>query len=235
MGKRLSQPPVFLVLCQVRHSPVLKLDSLLPEFQDRMRKKGFPGYRSNSQVGFEITGDLGKQEDVKVVQKELTTHFLANSDESEVFVVTSDSFAFQTTIYGDFDRFNERFVMGLSEYQDVVCPALVTRMGVRFLDLVVPPKEAPVSNYVRCEYLGLHHVLDERWTGNYQFVESLLVREDQTLKSRVVIRNSTVQLPPDLAGNVRALPPRVAEVNAVHAVLDTDASYTPPEGVSLNV
>jgi len=233
MGTRLSQPPVFLVLCQVRHSPVLKLDSLLPEFQDRMRKKGFPGYRANKQVGFEITGDLGKQEDMKVVQKEVTTHLLTNSDESEAFVVTSDSFAFQTTVYGDFERFSELFVKGLSEYQDVVSPALVTRMGVRFLDLVVPPADVPVSNYVRCEYLGLHHILDERWTGDYQFVESSLVREDQALKSRVFVRHSTVQLPPDLAGSVRTLPPHVAEVNAVHAVLDTDASYTPPAGVSV--
>jgi|GEM_PF-891527 len=234
MGTRLSQPPVFLVLCQVRHSPVLKLDSLLPEFQDRMRKKGFPGYRANKQVGFEITGDLGKQEDMKITQQEVTTHLLTNSDESEVFVVASDSFAFQTTVYGDFERFSELFVMGLSEYQDVVSPALVTRMGVRFLDLVVPPTDVPMSNYVRCEYLGLHHILDERWTGQYQFVESSLNRGDQSLKSRVFLRNSTVQLPPDLAGSVRALPPHLAEVNAVHAVLDTDASYTPPTGISMS-
>jgi uncharacterized protein (TIGR04255 family) len=234
MGTRLSQPPVFLVLCQVRHSPVLKLESLLPEFQDRMRKKGFPGYRVNKQIGFEFSGDLGKQDDMKVTQREMTTHLLANSDESEIFVAASDSFTFQTTVYGDFERFSELFVMGLSEYRDVVGPTLVTQMGVRFLDLVVPPDGAPVSNYVRCEYLGLYQILEGRWTGNYQFVESSLNRDGQSLKSRVVVRNSTVQLPPDLAGTVRALPPHVAEVNATHAVLDTDASYTPPAGTSMS-
>jgi len=234
MGMRLSKPPVFLVVCQVRHSPVLKLESLLPEFQDRMRKKGFPGYRANKQLGFEIAGDFEKQEAMQVTQREMTTHLLTNRDESEVFVVASDSFAFQTTDYGNFERFSETFAMGLTEFQDVVSPELVTRMGVRFLDLVVPPSDVAISDYVRCEYLGLHHILGDSWQGNYQFVEAVLNRNEQALKSRVIVRNSTVQLPPDLANSVKALPPRVAEVNAMHAVIDTDASYSPPDGTSMS-
>lgn len=233
MGTRLSKPPVFLVLCQIRHSPVLKLDALLPDFQDRLRKKGFPGYRANKQVGFEVTGDPAKQEDMKVTQQELTSHLLANNDESAIFVVAADSFTFQTTNYGDFESFSDVLAMGLADYQEVVGPALVTSMGVRFLDLVVSPEDQPVSRYVRREYLGLHEVLEGDWTGNYQFVESALNHGDQVVKSRVIVRNSTVQLPPDLAGSVRKLPPRLAEVNGVHAVIDTDATFAPTVGTTM--
>lgn len=233
MGTRLSKAPVFLVLCQVKHSPVLKLDALLPDFQDRMRKKGFPGYRLNKQIGFQITGDLAKQDDMKVVPQEATTHVLTNHDESAIFVVASDSFAFQTTDYGDFETFSEVLALGLAEYQDVVGPALAASIGVRFVDVVVPPHGTPIAEYIRREYLGLHDVLDESWSGNYQFVESSLNRNDQTLKSRIIVRNSTVQLPPDLANTVKSLPPHIAAVNDVHAVLDTDATFAPVIGTTM--
>jgi len=198
-----------------------------------MRKKGFPGYRANRQIGFEVTADASKPEETKVTTNEVIHHTLTSADESATFVLTSESFAFQTFDYGTFEHFSNVFARGLTEFQAVVGPELVSSMGVRFLDLVAPPPDELITAFLRPAYLGLYEILGEGWVGNYQFVESSLMRDGQSVKSRVLVRNSSVQLPPDLAGTIKALPPRVAAVNSTHAILDTDATYAPAPGTTM--
>ena len=227
MGTRLKHAPVFFVVGQVRHSPVLKLDDLIPDFQEHLRKNGFPGYKANTSISIEITTPTAPGQGPAVVQKPQTTHTFTSRDETEAFIATSESLAFQTVEYDTFGTLLEKFSMGLKAYNEVVAPELVTGMGLRFLDAIVPKENENLALYLRKELLGLVEVLETGWSADYQFYEASLRRNDQTLKSRAIFRNTTIQMPPDLANTVQALPKRFADVSATHALLDTDARFAP--------
>lgn len=234
MGTRLVNAPLFLAIAQVRHSPVLKLEPLIADFQERLRKRGFPNYRMERQIGFEVVPDPLKPSETKVSQREVDNHIFSTASEGTSFLVLRDSFSLKTIEYDTFDHFRDLFQSGLDAYQEIVAPELVSNIGLRYLDAVVVPDGRKLDYYVKSEFLGLNHLLDEEWLADYQFSETQLARHDQQVKARVLCRHSTIQIPPDLATTVRSLPKKFQGVSAVHAILDTDATYMPPAGTTMN-
>lgn len=225
MGK-LTHAPVFYVIAQVTHSPILKLDSLIPDLQDRLRKEGFPGYRALKLVSLQIQANTEVPASTKVEHAEVTHHVFSTRDQSESFTVGPDGFALQTVEYDTIDTFIKTFAKGIRAFQDILAPDSFTRIGLRFLDVVTPPSDGELSSYIRKQFLGLQDVLDGDWQTTYTFSETLLSRGDQLTKVRVLTRSSELTWPPDLAPTAPALPERFAVIKGVHALLDSDASFT---------
>ncbi len=46
MGQKMKNAPVYFTIAQVRHNPVLRLGAYAPDIQDRMRKAGYPDFKS---------------------------------------------------------------------------------------------------------------------------------------------------------------------------------------------
>ena len=230
MGK-LKNAPVFYVVAQVTHSPILKLDSLIPDLQERLRKEGFPGYRAQKQnrVSFRVEDDTDAMLNSKIEQMEFTSHFFSKRDHSESFVISPDNFFLQTVEYDTIDVFKEMFATCIRAVQDILIPDSFTRIGLRFLDAVKPPAEGELSRYIRTQFLGLQDTLDGDWLANYTFSETLLSRGDQQTKVRVITRSSALAMPPDLASIAPSLPARFSEIKGIHALLDSDASFAVSE------
>jgi uncharacterized protein (TIGR04255 family) len=232
MGK-LKHAPVFYVIAQVIHSPVLKLDSIVPDLQERLRKEGFPGYQERKQPSVQIVADLNASGNTKVEHSHITSHIFTSRDQTESFVVHPDNFALQTVEYGTIETFSERFAIGIRAIQDLLAPDSFTRVGLRFLDAIAPPAEVGLATYIRPEFLGLQATLGEDWLLDYGFSETLLVRDDQVTKARMTIRSGSLSFPPDLAPIAPALPARFAGLNGAHALLDTDTTFLARQGTAL--
>jgi len=232
MGK-LKHAPVFYVIAQVIHSPILKLDNIVPDLQERLRKEGFPGYQEQKQSSVQIVADLSASGATKVEHSLVTSHIFTSRDQTESLIVHSDNFALQTVEYGTIDTFSERFAIGIRAIQELLAPDSFTRVGLRFLDAIAPPADVGLAAYIRPEFLGLQATLGEDWLMNYGFSETLLVRDDQVTKSRITIRSGSLSLPPDLVPVAPALPERFACINGAHALLDTDTTFLASQGTAV--
>ena len=231
MGK-LKHAPVFYVIAQVTHSPILKLDSLIPELQEHLRKEGFPGYRPESQVSLQIDANPASPPETKVSHVVVTQHIFSTRDGSASFVVGPDAFAFQTVEYETIDVFADTFARGLRAIQKVLAPDSFTRVGMRFLDAVVPREGAAPSEYIRKQFMGLQDTLSDDWTTAYTFSEAIQARGDQQTRARVLTRSSALAWPQDLAATAPRLPERFAAIAGVHTVIDSDASFTLADGAA---
>jgi uncharacterized protein (TIGR04255 family) len=228
MGK-LTHAPVFYVVAQVTHSPILKLDARVPDLQELLRKEGFPGYRVQRGIAFQIEAQAeGSDGEPQFKPVEVAQHIFTSRDATESFVVGTGGFAYQTVEYDTYDAFVEKFTRGMRAIEDVLSPDSFTRIGLRFLDAVTPPEGGKPSTYIRNQFLGLQDTLDddEDWKVDHTFSETLLTRQDQHTKVRVITRSSALSYPLDLVQTAPPLPPRFAKINGVHALLDSDASFT---------
>lgn len=233
MGK-LTHAPVFFVVAQVTHSPVLKLDSLIPELQDRLRKVGFPGYRQHTQTMLSVEADVAALGETKVNQGQVTHHIFSGRDPSESLVVGQDSFALQTVEYDTIEDFADKFHRGMQVIQEILAPDSVTRVGMRFIDAVVPPPGGTPGDYIREQFLGLTSILGEDWLTTYNFYEALHTRGDQQTKTRILTQHAALSYPPDLAGPITpTLPARFAQINGVHTVIDTDSWFATGTEIAL--
>lgn len=224
MGK-LTSAPVFYVIAQITHSPVLKLDALVPELQDRLRKEGFPGYRSLTQVQLQVEANFAPNE-TKLNQTQITQHVFSTRDGSGSFIVGPGSVSYQTVEYETIEVFTDIFARGIRAVQQVLAPDSFTRIGMRFLDAVTPSRDAGPEHYIRQEFLGAQQTFSDDWTCHYTFAESLLVKGDQSTKLRVLTRSSGLTWPPDLEPTAPTMPERFSGIAGVHTLIDTDASFT---------
>lgn len=233
---KLSKAPVFYVVAQVTYSPVLKLESLIPELQDLLRKAGFPGYKIIKQSVFEVEvhANTATPAETSVNQVESISHIFASRDQTESFVVSADNIAYQTVEYDTIDEFQEKLSRGISAIKDVLAPDSFTRIGLRFLDAVVPPDNVDLSVYVRPQFLGLQNTLEDNWATIYTFSETLVLRNDRQTKVRALTKSGQLAFPPDLSTTAPPLPQRFSSVSGIHALLDSDASITAAEGKAQN-
>lgn len=222
---KLSKAPVFYVVAQVVYSPILKLDSLVPELQDRLRKDGFPGYRALRQIGLEVHANADKPAETRVERSETNTHVFASRDQSESIVVTSQSVAYQTVEYDSIEAFQDKFSRAVRAVSEILAPDSFTRIGLRFLDAVVPPDPDSLDKYVRTQFLGLQNTLSDDSETVYTFSETQILKQGRTIKVRVLARAADVAYPIDLTDSAPPLPERFKSVFGVHALIDSDAAF----------
>ncbi|WP_158756150.1 TIGR04255 family protein [Dyella sp. S184] len=232
MGRQLTHAPVFYVVAQIRHSPILKLDSFVADLQDRLRKQGYPGYKLLKHLAFELTTTPSGPPEAKFEPVEVNNHIFSSRDGADSFTAMKDSFAFSTVEYGTFETFIDRLKPGLLAYAELCGPDSFLQIGLRFLDAVVAGEDGLLPPLIHRQFLGLNDTIPDDWLADYTFSEASLAHNDQKLKARVVTRSSNVIWPPDLAPFAPQLPKKFAEISGVHALLDTDATFTTPQGTA---
>ncbi len=221
---KLSRAPVFYVVAQVLHSPILKLDALIPDLQDQLRKEGYPGYRESRRMGFEVRADPKSLDGPKLNQKEAVAHVFTSRDSTESIVVREKSISYQTVEYDSMEVFEAAVAKAIRVASSVLAPDSFTRIGLRFLDAVVPPDE-DLSSYIRPEFLGLHLTLADDWEVDYNFSETALTRQGRRVKARVLSRSTELSYPVDLVETAPSIPERFKGIDGVHALIDSDAVF----------
>lgn len=221
---KLSRAPVFLVVAQVLHSPILKLGALIPDLQDQLRKEGYPGYRESRRMGFEVRADPKNPEGPKLSQKEAVAHVFTSRDSTESIVVREKSISYQTVEYDSMEVFEAAVAKAIRVTSSVLAPDSFTRIGLRFLD-AVSPLDGELGSYIRQEFLGWQLTLGDDWGADYTFSEAALTRQDRRIKARVLSRSTELSYPVDLVETAPAIPERFRDIDGVHAIIDSDAVF----------
>jgi uncharacterized protein (TIGR04255 family) len=227
MAEKMNNAPVYYVIAQVRHNPVLSLGTYAPEIQEHMRKAGYPDYRPGKALVFNLMMHAtdGSAQPLAPTTETVERHTFLSMDCTRGFIVEQGSFSFHTTEYDVFKAFSSDFFAGLEIVHKCLGLDFSDRVGIRYLDAVVPVSgESELKDYLAPGVLGLAGRLPSAVPIAMSLSETHIQMPDANLLSRTLIQNGPLGFPMDLATQGLLVPPRFQQVNGVHAIIDTDAS-----------
>jgi uncharacterized protein (TIGR04255 family) len=216
--QKMSLAPVFYTLAQVQFNPIAQMSDYVARLQERLRRSGFPDFQAENQLELTIRRLDESQPDVQP-QQHMRWSFM-NTQRTEGYLLLSNALIFHTTTYDTFPDFLQKTISGLKLVHEIVELAYVERIGLRYLDAIVPLDNDMLQQYINPSLLGFSTNLEGRLS--HSFTETLTSIEDGNLVARAVITDGTLALSPDLSPLQLRLQPRFAEINGPNAVLDTD-------------
>ena len=227
MGKWRNAPVVYVIV-QVRFSPVLSLKTYIPQIQEYFRRNGFPAFESqfNFQLAFSVPPPAEPEPATPAIPVERTLSYVfSNRDRSQSFVLEQNGLTFHVTDYLDFSWFLDLFLMQLERINEVISPDSSERIGLRYIDAVLPKSGSEVKEYLIPAVLGLS---DQPVEGSLQhtYSETILLKGNTSTVSRVIVRNGQIAFPPDMAALPVLINSRFTEYRGTHALVDTDSFQT---------
>lgn len=217
--RKLANSSLVLVLCQVRFSPLEKMDDYAPEVQDRLRRMGFPLNLSKKLREIRV-GASG-------VETEERHHWeFSDRAHRQSFILDKNFATYLTTGYDRFDSFFTTLADTLDVLDEVVEGFLVTRVGLRYVNVIRShTEEHSWRDFVR---EGLRGAMSEEFVGTS--VLHVHQTQAETRAGRIAIRlvqnRDARLLPPDMEAiplQLR-LPDHVADVETgeLLTLLDVD-------------
>ena len=214
---RLKSAPVVYVLTQIRISAIAKLgEKYIANIQECLRGD-YPRFQAFQTQ--EISVPVAASGQIVQVVTNPRWEFADLANRSG-FVILEDAITYHTTDYTTFEDFLEKLRAGLEKIQAELNIALTTRVGLRYIDLIVPDKGENLSQYVTEQLLGFPLSDISGNPGQQQVIATT-----KTNEGRLVLRfrqdTSNVILPRDLA-DMTLVPCREHPADQPKAILDTD-------------
>lgn len=223
MGKKMKNAPVYFTVAQVRFNPVLNIEGYLSTIQDRMRIARFPDFKRvdlNQLIMQFGSASDGGQPPAPVFVPQSHCVF-GNREGTTEFILQTNALTLQTTAYETFPIFLDIFLKGLKIVDDVLQLDFTERIGLRYLDAILPKETESLSDYLTVEVLGLSQKLDRNVL--HSFHETVSSNLNGQLVSRVIIQQGCVGLPPDISALAPRVDSRFTQKEGWHAVVDTDS------------
>ena len=225
MGQKLSNAPVYFTIAQVRHNPILSVQEYLALIQENMRRQGYPDFKRvpNLQILIpQIAPGESGQASAPTAQQ-IERYLFSTLNGTRGFIVEPGAFSLQTTEYETYEAFAEEFFKGLKLVHEAVKLDYTERVGIRYLDAVVPPTEKELGEYLVPGALGISSVLPDSVQVTQSFSQTDILTPAGTLIARTIIRNGPLGFPIDLQPLGLNVAERFSKIQGVHAILDTDA------------
>jgi len=236
MGEKMKNAPVYFTIAQVRHNPVLRLGAYGDEIQDRMRKIGYPDFKRGVAMAFSLMSQVGEDQQVQppVVERVDRLMFF-NSENTQGFIVEQNAISFHTTEYEVFDTFADEFMKGVGIVHECVTLAHIERIGLRYLDAIVPPNgEDGLPDYLAAGVLGLSSILPKEIQVSQSFTETHFRTSECAVLARTIIQAGPLGFPMDIQPIGVKIAERFQKINGVHAIVDTDASIEGRHALNLD-
>lgn len=227
MGTPLKNPPVFMTLAQVRFNPILKLDDYLPTIQESFRRADFTDFDVESQ--FTIRVKIQDKQSIPETSPQ-KRYIFGNAKNTHVFILDTQALTIQSTDYGQFESFSETFLKGLDIVHNAVQLAYTERIGLRYLDRVMPQSGEAIDLYLANQVQGLASNLGGK--PIYSYTEAMNEVGNIRLISRVVISDGPLAFPPDLQPQKLVVADKFVSYSGPAAVLDNDGFIEARENFS---
>lgn len=215
---KMSFAPVFYTLAQVQFNQIAQISDYVARLQERLRRSGFPDFQAENQLELTIRRLDESQPDVQP-QQHMRWSFM-NTERTEGYLLLSNALVFHTTTYHTFTDFLQKTISGLNLVHEIVELAYVERIGLRYLNAVVPMDNDTLQQYLNPSLLGFSANLEGRLS--HSFTETVTVVDEGNLVARAVITDGALALSPDLISLQLSLQPQFTGINSRNAVLDTD-------------
>jgi len=230
MGTPLNNPPVYLTLAQVRFNPILKLAEFLPNIQEAFRLDGYPDFERQHIISIQLTEQEGHSPTPISVPQERFQ--FGNVEKTHTFHLDGQSLTLQSTNYGRYETFSEFFLKGLQIVHEAVSLAFTERVGLRYLDRVMPEPGESIQQYLAEQVHGLNSSLGGR--SLYSYAEAMNEIGNIKLLSRVAIQEGPLAFPPDIQLGDMLIMKKFVSFNGNGAILDNDGFFEGREAFSTN-
>jgi len=224
MGKMMRSAPVFFTVAQVRFNTILSLASYVPAIQEHFRRNGFPDFKKGVTMTFNLTPLVQEQKNEAQAPAPvpIERYVFSNLDNTMNFILEQSSIAFQATEYQTFEVFGGHLLQGLELLNKTIGLSFLERIGVRYLDAVMPRGSETLDQYLIPEVMGLYGKL--KGQAQYSFSETQTEGPEGFVVSRTVIQRGQIGFPPDLIQLMTLkVQQRFEQFRGVHAIIDTDA------------
>jgi uncharacterized protein (TIGR04255 family) len=211
---KLANSPLSLVLCQVRFSPLMAMADYIAKVQDQLRRSGYPLNESTSIRELQL-GPAGA-----ATRERVHWEFMAKDRRSSV-VVTEGFVVLQTTAYDDFESFVEQLKTVVSTVDQTVGGLLVQRVGLRYVDAIVPQEGETWRAYVRPCLHGFESPLFEE-DGVLRLHQTVAQTAVGTMLVRLHQNRDGAVLPPDLGTGALKAPVGKAKSGETTTLVDID-------------
>ena len=203
---RRTLPPLYLpgsplvaVLAQIRFSTIAAMEKYVPAIQDELRRKGFPRFREEvvEEVAWVFRSADGTPSMDTRSQKQWE---FSNADNTWSIRLAPDAVTLATSEYVTYEApFEQHLTVALDAIHSQVTLQLITRCGLRYIDLIKPEDGYGFGHYLDERLLGLP--ADEvGLTDSFPFTQMRGPTEVGFMTMRCAFVNSGDVLPPDLAG-----------------------------------
>jgi uncharacterized protein (TIGR04255 family) len=221
MGIKLNHAPVFYALAHIQFTQVSQLLQFFPAVQQGLASAGFAEVIMGEQalISFKQTPDAPPE----VSNTRIPRFSFLAAGRTEGFIFLHDALVYHTTRYDTWETFAERLSLGMALVQSTIQPGQLRRVGLRYLNAVVPAEGETLDTYLVKEVLGMQSQLD----GKLQHAMSETIM--QTSLGNLVCRvfsGDVVDSPPFLPAELMPLELELDEqfraLNGRIAVVDID-------------
>ena len=224
MSERMSNAPVYYALAQARFNPIAAMSKYIEQVQDRLRQEGYPLFERQQVMRLRVPGggqDQGEPPQIDQAESWLITR----NDRAAGFILGTSGITFHTTHYETHETFIPALLRGLQIVHEAVVLDHVTRLGLRYLDAVLPQDGETVERYLVDGLHGIRFGAHQRYSLSESVFDTDLVPDlpKGTLVARVYRATSLLGFPPDMMPNGLVLMPKFQiKEPQQHAVIDTD-------------
>jgi len=221
---KLNRQPLSLVLADFRFSPIAKMGNWIPDIQEKLRKD-FPSFQEVQGQQIILGSDIPK-----VLNSSLAWTFTGPGAQKSIRIEQS-RLVYVTTSYGRFPGFRGECVKALRLLKNVVDPGLLTRVGLRYNDIIVPQPDEDFEKYLVPNLLPL---MQENIEIAQHRCETLARTEFGMLAVRTFMSRQGIVIMPDLHDvplKLRSDAPK----ERLSVILDIDHYRTFEGGVSFTI
>lgn len=220
----MSDAPVYYALAQAHFNPVMAMAKYVDQIQDRLRREGYPLFEQQQimQLAFTETGQAQSQE--PQIQQAVSW-LMTRSDRQAGFILGPSTITYHTTHYQTHQEFIPELLRGLQAVHEVVSLDHVSRLGLRYLDAVLPRDGETVELYLTS---GLHGI-GFNATRKHAMTETVFTTDQHpliqqgTLVVRVYRTVAPLGFPPDMLPDGLQIASRFdIKEPCAHAIIDTD-------------
>ena len=221
---KMTKAPVYYALAQAQFNPVAAMAKYVDEIQDILRREGYTLFEPQEITQLQFVGAVGQAPTNPELMK-VTNWLISKADRTAGFILGSSSLAYHTTHYETRHEFLPELAQGLQAVHKVVLLDHIARLGLRYLDAVIPGEGEQVSQYLADGLQGVSFGAKQRYAMSESVFETEtgpLVKSG-TLVARVYRATSPLGYPPDLIPHGLQPMPRFQRSDTIsHAVIDTD-------------
>ncbi|HEX7028385.1 MAG TPA: TIGR04255 family protein [Gammaproteobacteria bacterium] len=215
LSSKLSNAPLVYVLAQVKFSPIADISPYIPKIQEALRKE-YPRFDPIIRQGFQWSIGGSSAPEVLTVRE----WDFSNKAKTTGISLSSSSLVMQTTAYTHSDDFFEQFERSIEVVGSIMEPALVQRIGLRYIDFIVPEGDKALDAYISPGLMGLASgALDSKCLRSIS--ETVIKTEVGQLVCRCILANHASPIPSDLMPLRLALK-KEPDSEKRTAILDTD-------------
>lgn len=221
----MSNAPVYYALAQAQFNPVAAMAKYVDQVQDRLRREGYPLFETQ-QVTHLVVPAAGQAQSAEPQIAHMVFWLITKADRTAGFILAPSAITYHTTHYDTHKEFIPELLRGLAAVHEAVTLDHVSRLGLRYLDAVLPRVGETVKQYL----VGELHGVEFNATRRYSMSESVFETDtgplcpNGTLVARVHRRVAPLGFPPDLQQpNGLVMNPKLMPQEPLdHAVIDTD-------------